>query len=206
MLRYSGSGSAYRRTAIALLLLFAIAATMLPTAVLAAPESSPTYSTGYHVVRPGETLSHIARYYGVTVRALMNANGLTNANYIYVGQRLSIPLSSGAPAGCYSYYYVKAGDTLSRVASYFGMRTSALAAANGISNANYIYVGQRLCIPNIYGGPVYPPSGGAYYTVRAGDTLTKIANWYGTTVQSLTYLNGLSNANYIYVGQVLRVR
>jgi len=205
MLRYSVSTSLVRRTALALLLVFAITLALVPTAVSAAPESVPAYSTGYHIVTRGETLSQIARYYGVTVRALMAANGLTNPNYIYVGQRLYIPASSGAPAGCYSYYYVRPGDTLSRIAAYFGMRTSALAAANGISNPNYIYVRQRLCIPNIYGGPSYPPDGGTLYTVKAGDTLTKIANWYGTTVHYLMVLNGLTNPNYIYVGQVLRV-
>jgi putative chitinase len=205
MLRYSVSTSLVRRTAIALLLVFAITVALLPTAVSAAPESVPAYSAGYHIVKPGETLSQIARYYGVTVNALVNANGLANPNYIYVGQRLYIPGSSGAPAGCYQYYYVRPGDTLSQIAAYFGMRTSALAAANGISNADYVYVGQRLCIPNIYGGPGYPPYGGTHYTVKAGDTLTKIANWYGTTVHYLMYLNGLTNPNYIYVGQVLRV-
>lgn len=204
MLHYSVSTSIVRRTAIAILLVFAMTLALMPTVVSAAPASVPTYSMGYHIVKPGETLSQIARYYGVTVSALMSANGLTNPNYIYVGQQLYIPDSSGAPAGCYSYYYVRPGDTLSRIAAYFGMRTSALAAANGISNPNYIYVGQRLCIPSIY-GPSYPPSDGTLYTVKAGDTLTKIANWYGTTVHYLMVLNGLSNPNYIYVGQLLRV-
>ncbi|MEZ4679017.1 MAG: LysM peptidoglycan-binding domain-containing protein [Caldilineaceae bacterium] len=205
MLRYSVSTSNVRRTAIVMLLVFAITLALMPTVVSAAPASAPAYSTGYHIVKPGETLSQLARYYGVTVSALMNANGLTNPNYIYVGQRLYIPDGSGAPVGCYSYYYVRPGDTLSRIAAYFGMRTSALAAANWISNPNYIYVGQRLCIPSIYGGPSYPPSDGTHYTVKAGDTLTKIANWYGTTVHYLMVLNGLTNPNYIYVGQVLRV-
>jgi LysM repeat protein len=205
MLYHFVSSSAFRRIAIALLLICAITVTMIPTAAFAAPESSPVYSSGYHIVKPGETLSHIARYYGVTVQALMSANGLSNADYVYVGQRLYIPSSYGAPAGCYSYYYVKPGDTLSRVAAYFGMRTSALAAANGIGNPNYIYVGQRLCIPNIYGGPSYSYSWGTHYRVKAGDTLSEIAQWYGTTVNYLMYLNGLSNPNYVYVGQLLRI-
>ena len=205
MLRYSVSSSTFRRIAIAILLICAIVVTMLPTTARAAPESSPAYSSGYHIVKPGETLSHIARYYGVTVGALARANGLSNANHIYVGQRLYIPTSYGAPAGCYSYYYVKLGDTLSRIAAHFGMRTSALAAANGMSNPNYVYVGQRICIPNIYGGPSYSGDWGAYYKVKVGDTLSEIAQGYGTTVHYLMVLNGLHNPNYIYVGQVLRI-
>src|SRR5690606_9793656 len=132
-----------------------------------------------------------------------------NANYVYVGQRLYIPASSGgAPAGCSSYYYVRHGDTLSSVARWFGINTSALASANSLGNANYIYVGQKLCIPSIYGGGYSGGHhGGSYggYKVKAGDTLSEIAKWHGTTVHKLMYLNGLSNANYIYVGQWLRL-
>lgn len=44
-----------------------------------------------HVVRPGETLSEIASAYGVTLNALVRANGLKNANAIRAGQKLFIP-------------------------------------------------------------------------------------------------------------------
>jgi LysM repeat protein len=200
---------AFRHALLVLLLLMGMAATFVPTAVFAAPDSAPAASGSYHVVKPGETLSHIARRYGVTVNALVAANGLSSANYVYVGQHIYIPAASGAPAGCASYYYVKHGDTLSGVAAWFGIKTYALAGANGLGNANYIYVGQKLCIPNIYGGPSYPshPGGhhGGHYVVKAGDTLSEIAAWNGTTVHKLMYLNGLSNANYIYVGQHLRL-
>ena len=200
---------AFRHALLALLLILGITATLVPTTVFAAPESAPAASGSYHVVKPGETLSHIARRYGVTVNALVAANGLKSANYIYVGQHIYIPAVTGAPAGCTSYYYVKHGDNLSRIAAWFGIKTYALAAANGLGNANYIYVGQKLCIPNIYGGPSYPsyPGGhhGGHYVVKAGDTLSEIAAWNGTTVHKLMYLNGLSNANYVYVGQHLRL-
>lgn len=50
-------------------------------------------------------------------------------------------------------------------------------------------------------------NGGAYktYTVRAGDTLSGIAAKYGTTYQKLAQINGISNPNIIYVGQVLKI-
>ncbi|MEZ4622510.1 MAG: LysM peptidoglycan-binding domain-containing protein [Caldilineaceae bacterium] len=154
-------------------------------------------------MKPGETLSQLARYYGVTVSALMNANGLTNPNYIYVGQRLYIPDGSGAPVGCYSYYYVRPGDTLSRIAAYFG--SARVRWQLQIDQQSQLHLCWPTPVhPSIYGGPSYPPSDGTHYTVKAGDTLTKI-NWYGTTVHYLMVLNGLTNPNYIYVGQVLRV-
>lgn len=206
-----------RRTLLLILLCIALTVAILPTAAFAAPEAAPAASGSYHRVKPGETLSEIARYYGVTVNALKAANGLSNANYIYVGQRLYIPTGDySAPAGCSSYYLVRPGDKLSIIAAQLGMNTNALANANGLSNANYIYVGQRLCVPSIYGdgGYAHPGDGHhhhdggygeGYYKVKAGDTLSEIAAWNHTSVHRLMDLNGLSNPNYIYVGQVLRL-
>lgn len=54
----------------------------------AAARAAPS---GEHVVQEGETLSTIARRYGVTVETIMQVNGLSNANLIRVGQRLRIP-------------------------------------------------------------------------------------------------------------------
>jgi lysozyme len=197
-----------RRTGLLLLLCLTLTLALLPVTVSAAPATAPAAapaaSGSYHIVKAGETLSHIARYYSVTVNALKAANGLSDANYIYIGQHLYIPAAGGAPAGCKSYYYVKHGDTLSEIAAWFGVSYSGLADANGLGNANYIYVGQKLCIPNIYGGPSHP-GGAGHYTVQPGDTLSEIAKWNGTTVHNLMYLNGISNANYIYVGQKLRL-
>lgn len=194
-----------RRTGLLLLLCLTLTLALLPAAVSAAPDAVPAASGSYHIVKAGETLSHIARYYSVTVNALKAANGLSDANYIYIGQRLYIPAAGGAPAGCKSYYYVQHGDTLSEIAAWFGVSYWGLASANGLGNANYIYVGQKLCIPNIYGGPSHPGPGAGHYTVKAGDTLSEIAQWNGTTVHHLMHLNGLSNPNYIYIGQTLRL-
>lgn len=198
----------HRRTLFAFVLVFVLSATLLPTAAFAAPAAAPAASGMVHIVKPGESLSVIARRYSVTVNALASANGISNTSYIYVGQRLYIPAANGAPAGCASYYWVKPGDTLSGIASWFGIDTYSLAAANYLSNASYIYAGQKICIPNIYGGPSYPSYPGpgyGWYTVKAGDTLSEIAAWNGTSVHHLMHLNGLANPNYIYVGQKLRL-
>lgn len=49
-------------------------------------------------------------------------------------------------------------------------------------------------------------SSSVYYTVQSGDTLSGIASKYGTTWQSLQSLNGISDANKIYSGQVIRIK
>lgn len=56
-----------------------------------------------------------------------------------VNQKLGITASTGAV-----YYTVKSGDTLSGIAAKYGTTYQAIAALNGISNPNVIYVGQRI--------------------------------------------------------------
>ena len=51
-----------------------------------------------YVVQPGDSLSAIAAQYKTTVAAIAQANGISNVNLIYAGQRLTIPTSAGGPA------------------------------------------------------------------------------------------------------------
>ncbi len=163
-------------------------------------------SSSVHVVRWGETLTSIAARYGVSVVALMQANHLRSANYVYVGQRLVIPGAS-APSQAGAYHIVRRGDTLSSIGARYGVSVSALMSANGLRSPNFIWVGQWLRIPGRSGSsPAHQPRpSGGYYTVRPGDTLSSIATRYGTTVSALMRVNGIRSANLIYVGQRLSV-
>lgn len=107
---------------------------------------------------------------------------------------------SSAPSG--QVYIVRAGDTLFRIAQRYDVSVQQIASANGISNINYLSIGQTLIIPGTGGGSTPPPSS-TRYTVRAGDTLYSIARRYGVTVQRLVSANNIRNANLIRVGQVL---
>ncbi len=111
---------------------------------------------------------------------------------------LLVPAASAAGG----VHVVRRGENLTSIARYYGVDVYALARANNIYNLNRIYPGQRLVIP---GGSTTPPSTPTYYTVRRGDTLSAIAARYGTTIWQLMQWNNLSNANFIYSGQVLRV-
>ncbi len=128
-----------------------------------------------------------------------------------LGTMLAPHADAAAPDNSGGTYVVRAGDTLASIAARFGVSPSALARANGISNPNRIYIGQRLVVSGS-AAPVAQQqaassasSGGGVYIVKSGDTLAKIAARYRTTVAKLMALNGIRNPNVIWVGQRLRV-
>lgn len=126
----------------------------------AAPAPSPSTYT----VQNGDTLFSIATRFGLTVNALMQANGLYNY-WIYPGQVLKIhgyvpapipgpvpnpmpgPIPNPMPGPIGTYYIVRPGDMLATIAYRFGTTTYAIQIANRLANPNFVYVGQRLLIP-----------------------------------------------------------
>ncbi|HEX7586809.1 MAG TPA: LysM peptidoglycan-binding domain-containing protein [Anaerolineae bacterium] len=147
--------------------LIAVAAVLF---TVASPSQALAAGPAYHVVQPGQNLSGIATMYGVSAWSMAMANGLSNWNYIYVGQVLVVPSGGGYPTytahylyptypqpyqpqtyyphqtyGC--YYYVRYGDTMYGIAARYRGDAWSIARANGIYNLNWIYAGQRLLIP-----------------------------------------------------------
>lgn len=93
-------------------------------------------------------------------------------------------------------YVVKRGDTLSEIAKMYNTTVQNLVNLNNISNPNLIYPGQTIKInASVSIGKTI------VYTVKRGDTLSKIAQRYNTTVQKIVRLNGIKNPNLIYPGQ-----
>ncbi|MEM9157518.1 MAG: LysM peptidoglycan-binding domain-containing protein [Verrucomicrobiota bacterium] len=105
-------------------------------------KNAPSQKREYTVKR-GDSLSNIAKAHGVTLDALKSENKISNANKIAVGQKLIIP----GEAQPYSEYKVRNGDSLSSIASRYGVKTSDISKINGIRNSNKIRVGQILKIP-----------------------------------------------------------
>ncbi len=113
-----------------------------------------------------------------------------------------------------TYYRVRRGDTLSRIAGSHGVGVSALQSANGIRNANRLSIGQELVIPLGPGGSSDwlrnsrvrgQPHREISHRVRRGDTLSKIAYDYQTTVASILSLNPGVKAQSLQIGKKLRV-
>jgi murein DD-endopeptidase MepM/ murein hydrolase activator NlpD len=103
-------------------------------------------ATAVHVVRWGETLFSIARRYGTTVEAIVQANDIADPRWIQVGQRLTIP-SAGVPPASVQIHIVQPGETLTRIAWRYGTTISAIVEANQLADPSLILVGQRLAIP-----------------------------------------------------------
>ena len=140
--------------------------TAAPAAVAVAEPSfieTPT-QTVTHVVARGESLSMIARSYGVSMSAIIAANNITNPNRIFAGQRLVIPNANpdvmqavaaaapaeqaAAPAAYIGSHVVRPGETLSLIARRYNISWTALALANGIADPNRIEAGTTLRIPS----------------------------------------------------------
>ncbi|MCD6290727.1 MAG: LysM peptidoglycan-binding domain-containing protein [Anaerolineae bacterium] len=128
----------------------AISVVVASLVVLLLPGPAMACAPTYHRVQPGETLSSIAARYGVSVWRIAQANGIANANYIYVGQLLRIPVCYPSAPGPRRVHVVRPGETLAMIAARYGVNLWRLARVNGIWNINRIYVGQRLIIPGYY--------------------------------------------------------
>lgn len=97
-------------------------------------------------------------------------------------------------------HIVQYGENLSGIATKYGTTWQELARVNALSNPSIIYPGQTL---NVTGGQTVARTGAC--VVEYGDTLSLIAAQFGTTVERLVSVNGISNPDYIYVGQVLKI-
>lgn len=139
-----------------------------PTPVPAPPPSTG----GTYTVQAGDTLSQIARKFGVEMQTLAAVNSIPNPSFIRVGQVLTIPGAATAapipanpqpapipatpPPTDGQAYVVQQGDTLYIIARKFGVTVRSLAAANQIKNHNLIYPGQTLIISATNPAPAAP--------------------------------------------------
>ncbi len=175
----------------------------------------------YYTVKSGDTLNKIAAQYGVSVANLRSWNGISG-DLIFVGQKLIVKKgasgntggsgsggSNNNQSGTNTYYTVKSGDTLNKIAAQYGVSVANLRSWNGISG-DLIFVGQKLIVKKgasgNTGGSNNNQSGtNTYYTIKSGDTLNKIAAQYGVSVANLRSWNGISG-DLIFAGQKIIVK
>lgn len=152
----------------------------------------------------------IASEYNTTVDTLMDVNNLKGTK-LTINQQLLIPKSDNIDIdvkgeGKGIEYVVKPGDSLSKIASSYGITVERIKSVNNL-NGNTIYVGQKLLIP-VYDTKVEEKeddtSTGINYVVVKGDNLYSIANKYNVSVDDIKSLNKLSS-NTLNIGQVLKI-
>lgn len=123
-----------------------------------------------HQVVAGENLFRLSLRYGVSIESIAQASGIANPNLLSVGQRLVIPgcgttgqvppptsaadgsggFGTGGPttgSGGGRVHVVQQYETLFQLSLQYGVPISSIAAANGISNINLIFIGDQLVIP-----------------------------------------------------------
>jgi LysM repeat protein len=148
-----------------------------PAAPAAAP-AAPGNAGGSYTVKPGDTLSAIASRHRVSLSDVFSWNGLNMRSIIRPGQKVKVSAGEAAPAAAPASavqpaaastapaapapatapegsYTIKAGDTLSAIASKHGVKLSDILSANQLSMTTIIYPGKKLVIP---GSSVQPAS------------------------------------------------
>ena len=135
--------------------------------------------------------------------------------FVLVFASLAFTSNASASGYCGSTYAVQHGDWLAKIARRCGVTLSQMYAANpGVGSR--IYPGQVVYIPggydhsyghghgyHYYCGPSYSEYHGSYYVVCRGDSLSRIARYYGVSTYYLQHRNGIPNANRIYAGQFI---
>jgi peptidoglycan endopeptidase LytF len=162
-----------------------------------------------YTIRAGDNFFRLALTFRTTVAAIASANPGVNPNALRVGQQICIPVSRARVGTCprnWQRYTIKAGDTLSRIARQQGTTVTVLLNNNPGIDPNRLRIDQVICIPPISQmGPPPCPDGLRHYTIRRGDTLTKIAAERGTSVRVILRFNPSLDPNSLRVGQIICV-
>ncbi|MEY4807172.1 MAG: hypothetical protein RLZZ206_1561 [Cyanobacteriota bacterium] len=171
---------------------------------------------GTITVKPGETLSEIADRLGISMKRLMELNGINKADHVEVGQKLKVPgragsssRSSGGGAVATGRLTVREGDTLSEIAARQGMSLNQLIALNGLSKADHVEVGQTLKVTGKVATAAAPTpfrKGANVHVVRSGESLSAIADGYGVPMSRLVAINAINDPDHVEVGSQLKLK
>ena len=132
----------------------------------------------------------------------------TTTTTVPVASTTAIPTTTEAADVGPLSVLVEVGDSLSKIAKRYDTTTEILAAINGICDVNQIYVGQKILLAaagSETDDGVDPEPISVTVIVEAGDSLSKIAKQYDTTVDDLMVTNDITDPNLVLVGQELVV-
>ena len=180
-----------------------------------------------HKIKNGESLGHIAKRYHTTVSALKAANGV-NGTSIRAGKHLLVPVSSQGQdsyklsaqqrlkrkqdrprKGQKTRHIVSSGDTFWDLSREYKISVRKLAAWNGMAPGDTLRVGQKLVVwtarsssKSFHPGSRIRP---IHYTVRKGDSLSRISSKFKVSVAELRKWNTLPKGRYLQPGQRIKL-
>lgn len=154
--------------------------------------------------------------------AVFGTRGVGNS---YTAAPVEAPAAAPAPAATNTsdaVYTVRRGDTVMDIAIRHGLDWDLLARVNGLSEGEFLQIGQDIHLPGIAPQDVIEPEeiplpiapmieaaqadfDGETYTVQEGDTLVSIASLFGLTWEELAAFNGIDEQGYLQLGQSLNV-
>lgn len=142
------------------------------------------------------------------IRGNVDRDKFTKEIFINEDDKLSETLPNiETPTVNYITITIAKGNTLSEIAKSYGTTVQELVSINNIANPNLIYAGNTLKVPSTTsGGAGNDPLAEIVYIVKKGDTLSKIALNYDTSVTKIATENGIQNPNLIYPGQKLIIK
>jgi membrane-bound lytic murein transglycosylase D len=182
-----------------------------------------------HIVRKGDTLGAIAKKYGASTTQLTQANNLGKKPVIRVGQTLIIPMSGVTPPQLAStssrgrstvrsaaksvatstvqavWYTVRAGDTLTAIASRFNTTVTKLKSWNSLKSTR-LPVGKKLVVAQAaQTSAAAPTSKKVVHQVKQGETLDQIASTYKTSVDAIISWNESDDLSVIHPGDRITI-
>jgi membrane-bound lytic murein transglycosylase D len=165
----------------------------------------------YHRIRPGESLSTIARRYHSSVRKIMRANNLRRSSYIVAGRKLKIPRRGTMPYRpkidrrkgftIPSTHTVRRGDSLWIMAKRYGTTTKKIQRLNNLQTTQ-LHIGQVLKLPG-YKEEKIDVGNLKVYLVKRGDSPFDIAQLHNMSLKRFLRINLLTPNSTIYPGQKL---
>ena len=224
-----------RTVRLALASLAMACSTVAVGAAAAATAHAAPASAGTYTVVQDDTLYGISRKLGVTLDALLGANGLTVTSTIHPGMTLKVPAggtlprtssagtsgttTTGSAAAGTSTYTIQAGDSIYAIAQRYGQKYGALLKANNLKLDSVLTPGRTLTIPAGWTLVVSPtpaspgqapttPTAAAStstYTIQAGDSIYAIAQRYGQKYGALLKANNLKLDSVLTPGRTLTI-
>ena len=171
----------------------------------AIPVVSQTTRPSTYRVKSGDTVSQIAKRFGLSITAIAKLNNLGPKSLIRVGQVIKL-VGNTPPEVEAESYRVRPSDTLLGIASRHQLTLSELTSINRISSSTLIYPGQVLRVAKVIPSSQPPVGAPDTYVVAHGDSLDSVAAKFGITLGALREYNDLARASIIYVGQVLNLK